>query len=82
MLFLNLKTDWSSKRSLTAKEVLRNAAIISFELENRGFVPGDIVCCLIHSDVDYFSLLLGTWMSGCVVVALQHSFDQGVVKLT
>ena len=73
-----MQTDWNTGVGLTASQLMLNVRKIASEFKRRGFQPGRIISCLIHSDVNYFTFLLATWMSGCILSALQHSFPQGL----
>lgn len=76
-----MKTDWSTNVSLTSSQLLRDVNKIASEFKQRGFKPGQIISCLIDSDVNYFSFLLATWMTGCVLSSLQHAFPQGMLYI-
>ncbi|KAI9561750.1 hypothetical protein GHT06_012711 [Daphnia sinensis] len=73
---LELFVDWNTGASVTASQLIEDAYKIASQFKRRACHPGDVISCLIHSDVNYFSFLLATWMSGCVLSSLQHSFSQ------
>lgn len=76
---IHLQVDWKTEASVTASQLIEDAYKIASQFKRRAYHPGDVISCLIHSDVHYFSFLLATWMSGCVLSSLQHSFSQGLV---
>ncbi|KAI9561749.1 hypothetical protein GHT06_012710 [Daphnia sinensis] len=73
---LKLFVDWKTGASVTASQFIEDAYKIASQFKRRACRPGDVIPCLIQSDVNYFSFLLATWISGCVLSPLQHSFSQ------
>ncbi|XP_057376453.1 luciferin 4-monooxygenase-like [Daphnia carinata] len=73
---LELFIDWKTRSSVTASQLIDDAYKIASQFKRRACQPGAVISCLIYSDVNYFSFLLATWMSGCVSSSLQHSFSQ------
>lgn len=67
---------------MTSSQLIEDAHKIASEFKRRGFQPGEVISCLVHSDVNYYSFLLATWMSGCILSSLQHSFSQGSLTVT
>lgn len=65
---------------MTTTELIRDVYKIASEIKKQGFQPGDVISCLVYSEVHYYSFMIATWMSGCVLSSLQHSFSQGMIK--
>ncbi|EFX86116.1 hypothetical protein DAPPUDRAFT_313128 [Daphnia pulex] len=74
-----LFTDWNTGSCVTSSQLIEDAYKIASEFKRRGFQPGEVISCLVHSDVNYYSFLLATWMSGCILSSLQHSFSQDLL---
>lgn len=74
-----VKVDWKTGASVTTTQLIEDAYKIASQFKRRAYQPGEVILCLVHSDVNYFSFLLATWMSGCVLSSLQHSFSQGLI---
>nr|CAH0098208.1 unnamed protein product [Daphnia galeata] len=74
-----LFTDWNTGSFVTSSQLIEDAYKIASEFKRRGIRSGEVISCLVYSDVNYYSFLLATWISGCVLSSLQHSFSQDLL---
>ncbi len=77
IFFYPLKTDWNTGDTLTVTQLISECHLIAAEFRRRGIRRGEFVCCLVYSNVHYYSFALASWLCGCIVTCLQHGFSQG-----